>query len=253
MLKRLGCLISATVVLSACGGGDSEMPASGGSSNASGGNSNASAGNGSGGGIASGGTGSTTPDGLVVSHLGDNTECTTYYGKAKANTLFPSELGPCPEPIGVVCAKCENRYPIVTFTVDGIRSRDDIYARASVEACVSWADGSRRADECEIEHDGKFIPIAPGVAGPSGLSLPAVAPGTPTDGIGPWQFSLLGFKVTADGVTLPDCTNYYGNGVTDDMRWRGDTVPCPDANRVRTAPRPFVIDDVTAEYVIYAE
>jgi len=55
------------------------------------------------------------------------------------------------------------------------------------------------------------------------------------------------------GVTLPDCTNYYGTGVTDDMRWRGDTVPCPDANRVRTVPRPFVLDGVTAEYVYYAD
>ena len=244
-LGRLGFVILATVVLSACGGGDSETAASGGSSNSS-------AGNGSGSNT-SAGSGSSTPDGLVVSHLGDNVECATYYGKAKVNTLFPSELGPCPQPTGVVCAKCENRYPIVTFTVDGIKKRDDIYARSSVEACVSWADGSRRADECEIEWDGKFTAIAPGVAGPSGLSLPAVVPGTPTEGIGPWQFSLLGFKVTAGGVTLPDCTNYYGNGVTDDMRWRGDTVPCPDANRVRTAPKPFVIDDVTAEYVIYAE
>jgi hypothetical protein len=239
---RLGYVILAAVLLSACGGGDSETAAGGGSSNSSGGS----------GSTASSGAGNTTPDGLVVSHLGDNNDCVTYYGKAKANILL-SELGPCPQPTGVVCAKCENQYPIVTFTVDGIRWRDEIYARASVEACVSWADGSRRADECEIEWDGKFTAIAPGVAGPSGLSLPAVVPGTPTDGIGPWQFSLLGFKVTASGVTLPDCTNYYGNGVTDDMRWRGDTVPCPDANRVRTAPKPFVIDDVTAERVYYAE
>ena len=235
MLGRLGSAILAAVALSACGGSDSESAASGGSSNAS------------------GGTGSTTPDGLVVSHLGDNNGCVTYYGKAKANTFIPSELGPCPEPTGVVCAKCENQYPIVTFAVDGIKKRDEIFARSSVEACVSWADGTKRADACEIEWDGKFTAIAPGVAGPSGLSLPAVVPGTPTDGIGPWQFSLLDFKLTASGVTLPECTNYYGNGVTDDMRWRGDTVPCPDANRVRTAPRPFIIDDVTAENVYYAE
>lgn len=246
-LRRLVSIILVAGVLSACGGGDSEAAASGGSSNASGGNGSG------GGGTASSGTGNTTPDGLVMSHVGDNNECTTYYGKAKANTLIPSELGPCPQPTGVVCAKCENQYPIVTFAVDGIQKRDEIYARASVEACVSWADGSRRADECEIERDGKFTAIAAGVPGPSGLSLPAVVPGTPTDGIGPWQFSLLGFELTAAGVVLADCTNYYGHGVTDDMRWRGDTVPCPDENRVRTAPKPFVLDDVTAEYVSYAE
>ena len=54
-------------------------------------------------------------------------------------------------------------------------------------------------------------------------------------------------------LTLPACVNDYGNGVTEDMRWRGDDVPCPDANRRRTAPSPFVVEDVTAEYVYYSD
>ncbi|HKO47926.1 MAG TPA: hypothetical protein VJV79_09395 [Polyangiaceae bacterium] len=229
ILRQLVSIVLATATLSACGGSDSNP-----------GNINS-----------SGGGGSTTPDGPVISHLDDGNDCATYYGKTKVNTLIPSELGPCPERTAVICAKCENQYPIVTHAVDGIRSRDEIFSRASVAACVAWADGSTRADECEIEHDGKFTALAAGVGGPSGLTLPEVVPGTLTDGIGPWQFSLLSFKLVGGAVTLPNCSNYYGNGVTDDMRWRGDNVPCPDANRRRTAPSPFVIEGVTAEYVIY--
>ena len=94
-------------------------------------------------------------------------------------------IGRCPARTSVVCGKCENEYPTLTHAVDGSRSRDRIFSRASLTACIDRAQGSDRADECELEWDGKFTAVAAGVGGPSGLSLPQIAPGTRTEGLGP--------------------------------------------------------------------
>jgi hypothetical protein len=205
---------------------------------------------------ASSGAGTATTNGLVVSHSDGGTNCTTFYGKDLAKTLIPAVAGPCPARTGVVCAKCENEYPNVLFAGDGIKSKDEVFSSASAATCADWADGSSRADVCEVEASGKFTALAPGVGGPSGLMRPETVPGTPTEGLGPYQFSVYDFRIVSGVVTLPSCSNYYGTGITDDMRWRGQTVPCPDDNRARTATRPYSLDGVaventTAESIFY--
>jgi len=247
-----GFVLVATVVLAGCGNGasDSDTPAPGtsdpGVSGPGGtGNSNGSA-----------GASSTSLNGLVVSHSDGGNDCTTFYGREQAKTFIPSELGPCPARTAVVCAKCENEYPNILFAGDGIKSKDEIFSRASNEACVAWAEGSTRADVCEVEAAGKFTAVAPGVGGPSGLARPETVPGTLSESLGPYQFSLFDFRIVSGAVTLPSCTNFYGTGVSDDLRWRGQNIPCPDANRTRTTARPYAIDgvaaeNVTAEYVYY--
>jgi hypothetical protein len=192
----------------------------------------------------------------VVSHSDGGNDCTTFYGKELAKTFIPSVDGPCPPRTAVICAKCENEYPNILFAGDGIKSKDEIFSRASNAACVEWANGSTRADSCEVEAAGKFTAVAPGVGAPSGLMRPETVPGALSEGLGPYQFSLFDFKIVSGLVTLPSCTNFYGTGVTDDLRWRAQTIPCPDDNRVRTATRAYAIDgvtveNVTAEYVYY--